>query len=283
MASKVGVWGLGSMGLGMAQSLIRGRHAVAGFDPRGVTLDGAEEISVAEMDIAVLVVLNAAQTATVIDEILPDLRPGAVVISCATVPPEFARTMAMRCSERDVLYLDAPISGGAAKAADGALTIMASGTGAAFKAAGPALDSMAQKVFVLGDHAGPGSAMKAVNQMLAGTHIAAMAEAMVFGMTQGVTPEQFLDVIPSCAGTSWMLENRGPHVRDGDYTPRSAVAIWLKDLAIVGDIAADAGIDMPLTETALARFRAAEAAGLVSEDDAAVAKIYAAQAGVTLP
>ena len=83
--------------------------------------------------------------------------------------------------------------------------------------------------------------MKAVNQLLAGVHIATMAEALTFGMTQGVTPAAFVEVISKCAGTSWMLENRAPHIVDGDYAPRSSVNIWPKDLGIVLDIARDAG------------------------------------------
>ncbi|MCK0168748.1 NAD(P)-dependent oxidoreductase [Jannaschia sp. S6380] len=280
---KLGVWGLGSMGSGMAQSLIRTGHSVAGFDPRGVTLDGAADLVPSEMEAAIVVVLNAAQTEAVLAEILPQLTQGAVVVACATVPPDFARAMADDCAARGVHYLDAPISGGAARAAAGDLSIMASGSAAAFAAARPALDAMARTVFEMGDAVGAGSAMKAVHQVLAGTHIATMAEAMVFGMTQGIDPERFLEVIPQCGGTSWMLENRGPHVRDGDYTPRSAVDIWIKDLGIAADIAAPAGIDLPMMQAALDGFRRAVEMGLGGEDDAAIAKVYAAQAGVALP
>jgi putative dehydrogenase len=78
-------------------------------------------------------------------------------------------------------------------------------------------------------------------------HIAAMGEALAFGMTQGVAPDAFLEVISQCAGTSWMLENRAPHVVDGDYTPRSQINIWPKDLGIVLDIAKHAGFSAPIT------------------------------------
>lgn len=125
--------------------------------------------------------------------------------------------------------------------------------------------------------------MKAVNQMLAGVHIAAMAEALTFGMTQGVSPEKFLEVISKCAGTSWMLENRAPHVIDADYTPRSSVNIWPKDLGIVLDIARQAKFSAPITAAALQQFLAAAGQGLGHEDDAAVAKVYARNAGLKLP
>ena len=191
--------------------------------------------------------------------------------------------MAARAGEAGVLYLDAPISGGAAKAASGQLSVMASGSPQAFAAARPFLDAMAETVFELGPEPGAGSAMKAVNQLLAGVHIAAMAEALTFGMTQGVAPAQFLEVISKCAGTSWMLENRAPHVVDGDYTPRSSVDIWPKDLGIVLDIARSARFSAPLAAAALQQFLAAQGSGLGQEDDAAVAKVYARNAGLTLP
>jgi 3-hydroxyisobutyrate dehydrogenase-like beta-hydroxyacid dehydrogenase len=183
----------------------------------------------------------------------------------------------------DVLYLDAPMSGGSVKAAAGQLSFMASGSPATFTAARPVLDATAETVFELGDEVGAGSAMKAVNQLLAGVHIAAMAEALTFGMTQNIAPAKFLEVISKCAGTSWMLENRAPHVIDGDYTPHSQIDIWPKDLGIVLDIAKSAKFGAPLTAAALQQFIAASGSGLGGEDDAAIAKIYARNAGLSLP
>lgn len=291
----VGVIGLGSMGYGMAQSLLRAGHVVFGFDVVPAQMarfraeggaEGALSDVAASLDAVVVVVLNAAQTERVLfgDEgVAARMKQGAVVIACATAPPAFARDMAARCAERGLLYLDAPISGGSAKAAQGRLAVMASGAPEAFAAARPALEATAETVFELGEAAGAGSAMKAVNQMLAGVHIAAMAEAMTFGMTQGVAPAQFLDVISKCAGSSWMLENRAPHIIDGDYTPHSAVDIWPKDLGIVLDIAKSAQFSAPITAVALQQFLAASGSGLGREDDAAVAKVYARNAGLTLP
>ena len=225
--------GLGSMGYGMAQSLLRAGMRTHGYDISPERTDqfqaeggaaGTLGDVAGTLDALVVVVLNAAQTEDVLfgaNGVVAGLRPGAIVLSCATVPPAFARDMEARCATSGVLYLDAPISGGAAKAASGQLSIMASGTHTAFAAARPVLDAMAETVFELGDASGAGSAMKAVNQLLAGVHIAAMAEALTFGMTQGVTPAAFVEVISKCAGTSWMLENSAPNIVDGDYAPRS--------------------------------------------------------------
>lgn len=292
---RVAVFGLGSMGSGIARSLLRAGHATHGFDVvaeqvRRFRAEGGEAGSPGEvagdLDAVVTVVLNAEQTEAVLfgeEGIAPHLRRGAVVVACATVAPDFARAMEARCAEGGVHYLDAPISGGSVRAAEGQLSVMASGTSEAFAAARPILDAVAETVFELGGVAGAGSAMKAVNQMLAGVHIAAMAEALTFGMTQGVAPETFLEVISRCAGTSWMLENRAPHVVAGDYTPRSSVDIWPKDLGIVLEIARKAKFGAPLTAAALQQFLAASGSGLGREDDAAVAKVYARNSGLTLP
>ncbi|MEM1072816.1 MAG: L-threonate dehydrogenase [Pseudomonadota bacterium] len=289
------VIGLGSMGYGIALSLVRGGHKAYGYDvnaqqiARFVGDGGAHEPLkdvASALDVVLVAVLNAAQTRTVLfgeEGVVPHLRDGAVVVACATVAPDFAREMETACAKHSVHYLDAPISGGSVKAAQGALTIMASGISAAFAAAQPVLDTISEKVFALGDAAGAGSAMKAVNQLLAGVHIAAMAEALTFGMTQRVKPDLSLDVIRECAGTSWMLENRAPHIVAGDYTPHSVINIWPKDLGIVLDIAKEAKFDAPITAAALQQFVAASAQGLGGEDDAAVAKVYARNAGLCLP
>ena len=292
---KVAVFGLGSMGIGMARSLVRAGHSVWGFDIRDqVAEEFAKETGNAqsfdqiagEIDVAVIVVLNAAQAADILfgeTGIVREMKPGAVIINCVTVSPEDARLAASRCAQAHLDYLDAPISGGAVKAGEGALSIMASGTPQAFDKSRLCLDAMAEAVFSLGDSAGQGSLMKSVNQLLAGVHIATMAEALSFGMKQGLEAETFLQVIQKCAGTSWMLENRTPHIIDGDYTPKSAVNIWLKDLGIVLDAAADVDFDAPITLAALERYKATADMGLGGEDDSAVVKLYAAQNDITLP
>jgi L-threonate 2-dehydrogenase len=292
---KIGVVGLGSMGYGIASSLLRSGHHVVGADvnPDAVMRFRSEggsqddiNSAAGELNALVVVVLNAAQAEEVLfsdQGLVNRLSAGTVVLLCVTVAPEYARSAAQRCAARGVDFLDAPISGGSIKAAQGKLSVMASGSSEAFRKARPALDAIAETVFELGASAGAGSAMKAVNQMLAGTHIAAMAEAITFGMTQGIDPATFMKVIPKCAGTSWMLENRAPHIVAGDYTPHSAVDIWLKDLGIVLDAARASKFPAPVTAAALQQFLAASGMGFGREDDAAVAKVYARNAGLELP
>ena len=286
------VVGLGSMGMGMATSLLKANIKTFGCDVSqvqldkftnagGITCDLCEVITT--IDCLVLVVVNAAQTKSIIQSHVSQMKEGSVVVSCATVSPDFAKKMQTHCEQHQVHYLDAPISGGSIKAAKGQITVLASGTDAAFKKSRPALNAMAEKVFELGDTAGPGSALKVVNQLLAGVHIATAAEAITFGISQGIDAQTTVDVISKCAGTSWMFENRGPHISTGDYTPHSAVDIFVKDLGIVCDIARDAEFTAPLATTALSQFKQASDEGLGAQDDAAVAKIYAAKSKLKLP
>jgi 3-hydroxyisobutyrate dehydrogenase len=179
-----------------------------------------------------------------------------------------------------LLYLDAPISGGAAKAASGQMTMMTSGQAAAYAKAGNALESMAANVYKLGDRAGYGSKVKIINQLLAGVHIAAAAEAMALGLREGVAADALYEVITNSAGNSWMFENRMAHVIKGDYTPLSAVDIFVKDLGLVLDTARATKFPLPLSATAHQMFMQASTAGHGREDDSAVIKIFP---GIELP
>jgi 3-hydroxyisobutyrate dehydrogenase len=293
---RAAVIGLGSMGLGMATSLLRAGFDVVGCDVAEAAVErfvaaggrGAASPDVAAEGAAVLVtvVLNAAQTESVLfghDGAADALPPGAVVISAATMDPEDARRLAARVEAGGRLYLDAPISGGAARAAEGALTILASGSPAAFAAARPALDAMAQTLYELGPDAGTGAAFKMINQLLAGVHIAAASEAMAFAARQGLDLGKVYEVITASAGNSWMFENRMKHVLEADYAPRSAVDIFVKDLGIVQDMARGLRYPVPVAAAALQMFLATSGSGMGRDDDASVARLYARLTGAVLP
>ena len=290
---NISVIGLGSMGYGIAQSLIRSGYMVYGQDKnllqqKKIVEEGGQvgEISYGNLDAVIIVVLNEAQTREIIfgsDGIAAKLNKNTLVMVCTTVSPNFAKEMATLCENKELLYLDAPISGGSKKSSEGKLSYMISGNKNALDKAKPILEATSETVFEFGEVVGAGSAMKAVNQMLAGVHIAAMAEAITFGITQGIEPKRFLEVISKCAGSSWMLENRAPHIIDDDYSPKSSINIWPKDLGIVLDIAKNSNFSAPITSAALQQFIAASGSGLGHEDDAAVAKVYARNAGIELP
>ncbi|MEN5161484.1 L-threonate dehydrogenase [Achromobacter spanius] len=290
---RVGVIGLGAMGTGIAQSLRRAGHAVHVYDIRHdaaaafAAQGGVACASLADMaqacEVVVSVVVNAQQTETVLfgdGGIAPALRPGSVFVMCSTVDPNWSVALEGRLAEQGILYLDAPISGGAAKAAAGQMTMMTAGSAAAYEACGTVLESMAGKVYRLGDRAGAGSKVKIINQLLAGVHIAAAAEAMALGLREGVDADALYEVITHSAGNSWMFENRMPHVLAGDYTPLSAVDIFVKDLGLVLDTARHTRFPLPLAATAHQMFMQASSAGHGREDDSAVIKIFP---GISLP
>jgi len=208
------------------------------------------------------------------------MKPGALFVMCSTVDPNVSIAFERRLNERGIHYLDAPISGGAAKAASGQMTMMTAGKPEAYAKAGGALDAMAAQVYKLGDNAGNGSKVKIINQLLAGVHIAAAAEAMALGLREGVDAAALYEVITHSAGNSWMFENRMAHVLAADYTPLSAVDIFVKDLGLVLDTARATKFPLPLASTAHQMFMQASSAGFGREDDAAVIKIFP---GISLP
>ena len=292
----LGVIGLGSMGLGAAQSALRRGVPTWGCDPRSEVRErfeaagGRVATSPAELvphcDVVLLLVVNATQTEEVLfgpQGLAGQLRHGAVVVASATVDPALPPQWAARLAERGVHFIDAPVSGGAKKAAEGQMTMMASGAAAGFEAAGGVLDAVAGTVYRLGDRPGIGSTVKMINQHLAGVHIAAACEAMALGMRAGADAQQLYEVICNSAGMSWMFQNRVPHILAGDYTPLSAVNIFVKDLGIVLDAARKLAFPLPLAAAAHQLYLATAAQGHGGEDDAAVIKFYAALAGLELP
>jgi len=290
---KIGLIGLGAMGRGMAGSLRRAGYEVYVTDVRKEAADefskdgGVACVSPAELaqhcEIIVSVVVNAAQTEEVLfgkNGAVSAMKKGSVFVMCSTVDPNWSIDTGKKLNDLGLLYLDSPISGGAAKAASGEMTIMSSGSQEAYAKVGGALEAMAAKVYRLGDSAGVGSKVKIINQLLAGVHIAAAAEAMALGLREGVDADSLYEVITNSAGNSWMFENRMAHVLAADYTPLSAVDIFVKDLGLVLDTARASKFPLPLSSTAHQMFMQASTAGYGREDDSAVIKIFP---GIELP
>ncbi len=281
------------MGLGVARSLLRAGFRVHACDLRedvlaafaaegGVPCATPAELG-ARCEVLITLVVNAAQTEAVLfgeQGAVPAMRAGSVVISSATVAHDFAVQLGARVEAAGLLMLDAPVSGGAARAASGEMTVMSSGPAEAYAACEDVLAAIAGKVYRLGAEHGAGSKVKIINQLLAGVHIAAAAEAMALGLREGVDADALYEVITHSAGNSWMFENRVPHILNGDYTPLSAVDIFVKDLGLVLDTARRSKFPLPLSATAHQMFMSASSAGHGGEDDSAVIKTFP---GITLP
>lgn len=286
--------GLGSMGMGAAQSCIN-----AGLTTYGVDLNpqaraaleqaGAKQVAAsadafaAELDAVMLLVVNAAQVKQILfgeRGLAGQLKPGTPVMVSSTISAADAADIAERLAAQGLSMLDAPVSGGAVKADAGEMTVMAAGSDATFARLQPLLDAVAGKVYRVGDEIGLGATVKIIHQLLAGVHIAAGAEAMALAARAGIPLDVMYDVVTHAAGNSWMFENRMRHVVDGDYTPKSAVDIFVKDLGLVADTAKALHFPLPLASTALNMFTSASNAGYGKEDDSAVIKIFT---GIELP
>jgi L-threonate 2-dehydrogenase len=294
-ANKVGFVGLGAMGLGMATQLLKKGFQVNGVDARaevrerwtavgGKWCDSPAAAAI-DADVFVAMVVSAEQIETVLfgpSGALKNLRPKSLVIATSTVSPAFSRDLGKRLTGTGHLFIDAPVSGGVVGAESGGLSIMASGSDEAFETGEPVLQAMAAKIYRIGTEPGLGSIVKTVNQLLAGAHIVLAAEAVAFGTRAGVDPQVLFEVISNSAGSSWMFNNRVPHMLKGDFTPLSAVNIFVKDLGIVLDVAHELRFPLPMAAIAHQCFLAAAAAGLGTEDDSAVIKLFEKVSGISV-
>ncbi|WP_426508486.1 L-threonate dehydrogenase [Serratia proteamaculans] len=286
--------GLGSMGMGAAKSCINAGLTTYGVDlnPQALTTlqqAGAKQAATcaddfaAELDALLLLVVNAAQVKQILfgdSGLAAKLKPNTPVMVSSTISAADAKQIEQQLLALGLNMLDAPVSGGAAKAAEGQMTVMASGAESTFRQLQPVLDAIAGKVYRIGEEIGLGATVKIIHQLLAGVHIAAGAEAMALAARAGIPLDVMYDVVTHAAGNSWMFENRMRHVVDGDYTPNSAVDIFVKDLGLVADTAKALHFPLPLASTAFNMFTAASNAGFGKEDDSAVIKIFA---GIDLP
>ncbi len=292
VSRSIGYIGLGAMGMGIASRLLAKGHRVTAHDVRpepretwtqqGGRWADSPAAAAQGADALMLMVVDSKQVHSVLfgpQGAIAALAPGTVVIVQSTVSPSFSEELGARLAKEGYPMLDAPVSGGVVGAKNGTLSAMVSGSDAAFAAAEPILGAISARIHRVGDRPGLGSAVKAVNQLLAGAHIALAAEAIAFGAKAGVSTQVLYDVISGSAGNSWMFTNRVPHMLDGDYRPLSAVNIFVKDLGIVLDMARELRFPAPLTALAHQLFLMAASLGHGQEDDAAVVKVYESLTG----
>lgn len=287
----VAVLGLGAMGLPMATRLSGGLK-VHGFDVSQARLDLAAEAGISTFhsgaaavsgaNAVVLAVRNAEQLQDVLfgDEgVAKELTAGAVVILTSTVGVAAVTEAAGRLAELRVELVDAPLSGGPARAGEGDLLIVVGAAEDALRTAGPVLDLLASTLSIVGDNPGDGQALKVVNQLLCGVHIAAAAEAMALAQSLGLDQQKTLEALQAGAAGSFMLGNRGPRMLhaydDGDVEVLSRLDIFVKDMGIVTKAARETALPTPLASAAEQLYLLGQAAGLGAADDSAVIKVLA--------
>lgn len=284
---QIGFVGLGAMGLPMAHALIEAGYSVVGYDVNAESLAKFESMggqvassvqeAAQDVDVFISMVVNDAQTEDVLfseGNAVETLKAGSVVITGSTVPPEFAARMASQLAEHQIHMIDCPVSGGVAGAEKRTLTMMASGDPTVFSQVETILRTMGSNTFHLGDACGQGSAMKVVNQLLCGVHVAVAGEAIAFAKASGLNPNTVYDVIGTSAASSWMFMDRVPNMENPPEQARSAVDIFVKDLSIVLDAGKSMRFMTPIAATALQMFIAASGAGYGREDDSQIIKAY---------
>jgi 3-hydroxyisobutyrate dehydrogenase len=296
MAARAGVIGVGAMGMGVAKRLIAQGYEVHARDIRpeadaearaaGAVVCASPEAVARACPVVITLVVDAGQTEEVVfgdRGVAAGMAPGGVLVMCSTVSPEFSAPLAGRLAPRGIRVLDAPVSGGPARALDGTLSMMVAGETEAYERARAVLESISGKRFRVRARSGDGSRMKLVNNHMAGINLAAASEAMVFGLKLGLDPQTIFDVVCASSGGSWVFADRMPRVLAGDYATRAAVDILAKDLGLALETGAAARAALPIGAVARQSFIAASALGHGQEDDAAVAKYYAEVTGVKLP
>ncbi|WP_258069785.1 NAD(P)-dependent oxidoreductase [Arthrobacter sp. SX1312] len=290
--TKVAVLGLGAMGLPMATRLA-GAFTVTGYDPMPSSRERAEKTgltcartaadAVVDAGIVLLAVRDAAQVEGVLfgdDGVAPVLAPGAVVVMTSTVGMDAVASWTERLGALGVALVDAPLSGGPVRAGEGDLLIVVGADPSALDTARPVLERLASTLMVVGGKAGDGQAMKTVNQLLCGVHIAAAAEALALADALGLDQLQALAALETGAAASFMLSNRGPRMvqgYDGDADVLSRLDIFVKDLGIVGKAARTAGLAAPVAAAAEQLFLLGQTQGLGNADDSSVIRVVAPQ------
>ena len=284
MTTTVGWIGLGAMGGPMATCVARAGYPVTAYDidPQKAQSLAAEGITPAATvaaaadgaDALVLMVATAGQAESVLfgdGGAAAALKPGAVVMLMATVGPAAVEGFAARLEPAGVEIVDAPVSGGAARAGAGDLLIMVSGSERALSVAGPLLDVMARNAPVVGSAPGDGQKVKLVNQLLCGVHIAVAAEALAFAEALGLQAGPTWEILRHGAAASFMLDDRGARMVDNPNNEvRSAIDIFVKDMGLVTDAARANAYPAPLASVAEQLYLAGRRAGLGRSDDSSL-------------
>jgi 3-hydroxyisobutyrate dehydrogenase len=284
----VAVIGLGAMGLPMASHLAT-RFSVTGFDPfpprrelaaqSGVTAEATPAAACPDADIALLAVRDHPQAETALfgpDGVLSTLKPGAPIILTSTVGPDAARDLADKLEAAGYPLIDAPISGGPVRAGNGDLLIVVGATADGLAAAQPILDALSSTLTIVGPRPGDGQALKAINQLLAGVHIAAAAEAIALARGLGLDPAVVIEALSQGAAGSFMFADRGPRMLQaytGGAEVKSRIDIFVKDMGIVTTVGRTSHVPLPLAAAAQQLYLIAEAAGLGAHDDSSIVTI----------
>ncbi|MCF2937149.1 NAD(P)-dependent oxidoreductase [Paenibacillus alkaliterrae] len=267
-SKRIGFIGLGAMGLPMAQNLIKNGfelHITANRNRIPVDLlagAGATEHSsvgevVSHCDVLITILPTDREMESVLlsDEVLSSVKPGMILIEMTSGSPAMMKKVGAVYSAKGAQVLDGPVSGGTIGAEQGTLTVMAGGETRVLEQVLPILEAMAKNIYPVGA-IGAGKAIKAINQMLAGIHMVASAEAAALAEKLGVDSSVLKQVIGSSSGASWMFMNKLDSLTNRNFNPGFKLSLMKKDVQIAVNEAAD--LELPLAQAALEMYKSAE-------------------------
>lgn len=286
---KIAVIGLGAMGLPMASNLAK-TFTVTGFDISPAQITKAESLNcscvgsaiecVAEADCTLVAVRNQAQLENLLfgeAGIASAMKKGSVLLLTSTIGIEAVKTVEKMLFSYEIDIVDAPVSGGPVRAGEGDLLVVVGASESAYKKALPVLNEMASTLVWVGKEAGQGQALKTVNQLLCGVHIAAAGEALALAGELGLDQEATLKALMGGAAASFMLGDRGPRAIEAyegkDAEVKSRLDIFVKDMNIVTTAAKSVGMAVPLAAAAEQEFLLGYGNGQGSADDSSVIKV----------
>ena len=294
MAGKVGFIGLGAMGGPMALNLAKAGFALVVHDidetkteplkARGAEVAASAQLVAASVDRTIVIVETTEQAESVIigaHGIIRGARPGHIVLCMSTIDPFAAQSFADRLSSLGIAMLDAPVSGGTARAQSGELSVIVGGGAEVFAQCQDLFAAMGSRSFHVGP-LGSGLAMKLVNNMLVQVNTVAVAEAMVLGVKAGLDPQTIYEVVRVSTGASAAWELRVPRILAGDFEPGGTIDISYKDQELETAFAKRLGVPLLLANLTQQIYQIARARGLNKKDGAAIVKIFEQMAGVTV-
>lgn len=287
MKHNIGIIGIGAMGMAMAKNLHRKGFAVSVRDIRpeaereaqllGMRTFATPASLASQSDLVILVVVNAQQIEDVLfgaDGVAHEHASGKTVMLCSTIAPEDTIRFAQQLEQHGVSVIDAPISGGPARAEAGTMSIMLAADSGLLQRHEAVLAALSDKQFRISEIIGDGAKAKLVNNLLAGINLVAGAEALALGMQIGLEPRKLFDVICASSGMSWIFQDRMARVLENDFAPRAFAHILTKDMTLATAMADGADYETPLGDAALEIFRQTVKSGWAALDDAAVIKTY---------
>ncbi len=276
---KAGMIGLGAMGLGMARNLAKAGYLSAVYNR--TTAKTAEfkvpafelpEALAAEVDIVLMCVSADQDVLDIVEAIAKTIKPGSIVVDMSTVSSETAKKAAAYLAEKQVAFLDAPVSGGVDGAKNGSLAMMVGGNAEALETARPVLEAMAGRIIHMGA-TGSGQATKAVNQIMCAGINQAVTEALAFAQAQDLAMDKVIDVISGGASGNWFLQHRGLTMIQGTFAPGFKLALHHKDLKICQAMAEQTGLSIPLTDMTVTDYEQLMAEGYGDEDISALYRL----------